>query len=168
MPSTITPQSSKQAGGGGPSRSYSVIIHQITAPRTAQFLIVVVFTAVVAGLAMTDRSIPEFVGLVLSTVVGYYFGNENRDSSITPPNGQTADGVARYVDGEINAGHAMPRSVALDQRWDPIQVRRMVMRPHLDDVFDAQAGPDDRSWLDENDSDDDDKADPPKEAIPTI
>ena len=75
---------------------YSVIFHQLTSPRTAQFVLVTVFSLVVVVNVYLGKDIPDIIGFVLSAIIGYYFGDKGNDSLY--PNGHSVDKQSAYID----------------------------------------------------------------------
>lgn len=60
------------------------LVHVLTAPATIQGFLVVLFGFVVAYLSINARTIPDIIGLTLSGIVGFYFGNKPASPYVPP------------------------------------------------------------------------------------
>lgn len=76
------------------------LIYELTAPRTVQAFMVVLFSTVTAVLALRGEQAPELMGFALAGIIGYYFGtvNERRPVEV---NGSSAARIASEVGKEV-------------------------------------------------------------------
>lgn len=85
-----------------------LILWQLTAPRTVQAIMVMMFSMAAVFLVLTGDNIPELFGWIVASIVGYYFNAEEGNpyplsqgvvpptlneirKNVAPAEGQSAD-----------------------------------------------------------------------------
>lgn len=56
------------------------MIYQVTAPRTMQAFLVVLFSVVVSILVLNGQEVPDLIGWSLAGIIGFYFNTDGKDN----------------------------------------------------------------------------------------
>lgn len=110
----------------GVAPGYSVILHQITAPRTVQAVMAIIFVCLVVVEVVRGNEPTDLLMIVVSALLGFYFSDvSNPLSGLT--NGQSSrlvEAVAQRVEKDIAREKPMPRTVPVSATDDDDEHRK--------------------------------------------